>query len=246
MKFFDRVVLSFRKNSLVLAALLGLASLAQAQTYTADQYFQAGSKCYQDKNYSQALTYLNAAVQLNPSYGAAHQLRGNCYYYMGDKTSAAACYQQAYALDPSNAALGQTIAGLQAASGANPVNVQFQMNMSTTGNMPIAPQQPVQMAPAAPPQAAVSEDDDDSEIEASVYYDKAKSRKVVVKGKHRRAFLTDTSAAHTMEHVFLCDNVSDVEFITDGEGKAWRINLTQANGGSKDYDGDGHLLTSNP
>ncbi len=230
------------RGAALLLVLLWTVSV-QAQTYTPEQYYAAGNQCYQNHQYAQGITYLNAAIQLNPNYGPAYQLAGNCYYGMGDKASALNYYSKASQLQPDNVQLAQMVAALQGQTGMP--SVQIQMNvapgvMAAPQPIPTMSDSQVSQTSVQPAPAAEDSDEDDSR-----YYDKAKSRMIKIHGSQRKAYLYDTTQAHTLDHVFLCDQVTDVEFITGIDGKAWRINLTQQNGGSKDYDQDGHLLTSN-
>ena len=109
MRGLNRVV-GLLMTAVLLAAPLSLS----AQSASADQYLAAGNKLYAAHNYSQAIQYLNAAIKLNPSNGAAYQVVGNCYYALGNKKYALAYYQRASALQPANAALAQFVQNLSA------------------------------------------------------------------------------------------------------------------------------------
>ena len=109
MRGLNRVV-GLLMTAVLLAAPLSLS----AQSASADQYLAAGNKLYAAHNYSQAIQYLNAAIKLNPSNGAAYQVVGNCYYALGNKKYALVYYQRASALQPANAALAQFVQNLSA------------------------------------------------------------------------------------------------------------------------------------
>jgi tetratricopeptide (TPR) repeat protein len=217
-------------------ALLGLLTAATPAHADGDgprsRYAEAYGK-YRQRHYRRALEELKEALQLDPGYGAALQLAGNCYYALGDGARALGCYLQAQALLPL-APLGPSILRLQA-QGLMPIYMQ----LDATAGLPDA--DPAPQAPAAPalaPAAAVADpDEDDSE-----HYDEAKSRLVKIMGPKHKAFLYDPSPSHTLDHVLLCADVQGVEFLTDAVGKAWRIILRLSDGTKMTYDQDGAFM----
>ncbi len=73
-----------------------LAGLAFAATSA--QYYAAGVGFYNQKQYNQAVLYLKAATQTDPSNWQAYQVLGSSYYAEGDKTDALAAYDQSLSL----------------------------------------------------------------------------------------------------------------------------------------------------
>ncbi len=109
---------SLRVWILVCLGILGTVSAAFAAT--AADYYQAGLKFYTAKDYTQALPYLNAALKLEPNNSQALQVRGYCYYALGQYQNALLDYQKLSSLNPSDSKLtafvGQINAKLRAAS----------------------------------------------------------------------------------------------------------------------------------
>ena len=85
----------------VLTALFLLIS-AGAFAATSAEYYAAGVQLYNQKQYNQAITYLKAAIQIDPSNWQAYQLMGSCYYSEGDKTDALTAYDQSLGLHADN------------------------------------------------------------------------------------------------------------------------------------------------
>jgi len=105
-------------SSLLFAACLfalGQPSLrAQvAGAEAAAKYEAAGNQLYQANDFTQAVRYYQAALQMDPSRKAAYVGLGNCHYRLGNKTAALEAYDKALALDPSNAQLAQFVNALR-------------------------------------------------------------------------------------------------------------------------------------
>jgi tetratricopeptide (TPR) repeat protein len=104
------------KKHLVFSALLIISvcffSSSQAFAYSSADYYKAGLQLYSAKNYSQAVRYFGAAIQLDPNNIAALQARGNCNYVSGDYNDALSDYQRVQAIAPSDA-LTQFISKIQ-------------------------------------------------------------------------------------------------------------------------------------
>jgi tetratricopeptide (TPR) repeat protein len=113
---------SFRKTLLFLALASGLSSSLWA--YTAADYYNAGLQLYQAKNYSQAIPYFSAAIQMDPNNTQALHGRANCNYLLGQYAPALTDYQQIQALQPTDQ-MAQFIQGLQArvSAASAPANV---------------------------------------------------------------------------------------------------------------------------
>ena len=88
-------------------------SSSKVFAYSSADYYKAGLQLYSAKNYSQAIRYFSAAIQLDPNNTAALQARGNCNYVAGDYNDALSDYQRVQAIIPSDA-LAQFISKIQA------------------------------------------------------------------------------------------------------------------------------------
>ncbi len=121
----------FRRFGLI--AVLFLAS-SIASAYTAVDYYNAGLQFYNAQNYTQAVQYFTAALNMDPNNVGALQSRGNCYYQQGQLQSALTDYQKALALQPNNTQLASFVQTIQA-------------KLVTSGS-------PAAAAPAAAPAAA--------------------------------------------------------------------------------------------
>ena len=60
-----------------------------------EDWYERGSKAYDNKQYRLAINYYSKAIELNPNYSAAYNDRGNAKDALGDKQGAIADYQQA-------------------------------------------------------------------------------------------------------------------------------------------------------
>src|SRR5665213_317359 len=105
-----------RKTIFFLALAFGLSSSLLA--YTATDYYNAGLQLYQAKNYSQAIPWFSAAIQLDPNNIVSLHGRANCNYLLGQYAAALTDYQQIQALQPTDQ-MAQFIRGLQARVGAS-------------------------------------------------------------------------------------------------------------------------------
>jgi tetratricopeptide (TPR) repeat protein len=104
------------KIILFLALAWGLSSSLLA--YTATDYYNVGLGFYQAKNYSQAIPYFSAAIQLDPNNIPSLHGRANSNYLLGQYAAALTDYQQVQALQPTDQ-MAQFIKGLQARVGAS-------------------------------------------------------------------------------------------------------------------------------
>jgi tetratricopeptide (TPR) repeat protein len=98
-------------------------SNAQAASPQAQQYYQAGTALYNQKNYSQAAKYYQAAFKISPNYAEAYQGIGSCWYAMGNIPYAKAYFNKALQLNPNNTRLAQfvqSMGGGQATAAATP------------------------------------------------------------------------------------------------------------------------------
>src|SRR5262245_52277519 len=92
------------KRSLALLSILLLPTLSAWGATSAD-YYQAGLKLYNEKQYGQAEAYLKAAVQMDPANWQAEQVLGFCYYQEGRTSEAKASMQQSLDHHPDNPSL---------------------------------------------------------------------------------------------------------------------------------------------
>jgi tetratricopeptide (TPR) repeat protein len=121
-----------KKLLLTLGCMLtfALAHVAQAETPQSVQYYQYGLQLYKAKQYDQALRYFSASLKLDNRQATVYQAVGNCYFAKADKAHALQYYKYAYQLNPSNAALGQFIAGMggsAAPAAADPLQAAHQL-----------------------------------------------------------------------------------------------------------------------
>jgi tetratricopeptide (TPR) repeat protein len=84
------------KKTIFAALLFSLTGMVFAAT--SQQYYAAGIGFYNQKQYNQAVLYLKAAAQTDPSNWQAYQVLGSSYYAEGDKTDALAAYDQSLSL----------------------------------------------------------------------------------------------------------------------------------------------------
>jgi hypothetical protein len=87
---------------------------------TADEYYQAGLSLYTQQNYTQAVPYLKAAVQLNPGHWQAYQLMGYCYYQSQDNINALDSFDKSVAINPENLELKTFADNLRMRTGIMP------------------------------------------------------------------------------------------------------------------------------
>jgi len=92
--------MTHRSSLLYLLALLFFASAAPAAT--PDEYYKAGLSFYQKADYQNAIKYLKAAVQTDPSHWQANQVLGYSYYQIHDPESALAAIDQSLQTHPDN------------------------------------------------------------------------------------------------------------------------------------------------
>lgn len=83
---------------------------------TSADYYQAGLKLYNQKQYGQAEAYLKAAVQMDPANWQAEQVLGFCYYQEGRTSEAKASMQQSLDHHPDNPSLQNFVNGLNGPS----------------------------------------------------------------------------------------------------------------------------------
>ena len=83
---------------------------------TSQEYFDAGLSLYQKQNYSQAVPYFRAAIQLDPQSWKAYQMLGQSYYEMGDSGSALQMFDKSLEIHPANKSLRQFANKLRSAT----------------------------------------------------------------------------------------------------------------------------------
>lgn len=88
--------------SFLLVILSAPAAFAQA---TAQQYLNAGNQLYGAKDYTRAVQYYRAAIQMDPNNAAAYQGLGSGQYALGQKREALASFERSLQLNPNNPAL---------------------------------------------------------------------------------------------------------------------------------------------
>ena len=99
--------------SLILTSMLGASLAVAADAVSAAKYEAAGNQLNQSGDFTKAVLYYQAAIQLDPSKTASYVGLGNCQYRLGRKEDALAAYQKALALDPANAQLTQFVNNLK-------------------------------------------------------------------------------------------------------------------------------------
>lgn len=104
--------------AILLAVAVSFLSVPSAQAYTAADYYNAGLQLYNAQNYTQAIQYFSAALQVDPNNTAALQGRANCYYAQGQYQQALDDYQKVQAISP-NPQLASMIQSLQAKVGTS-------------------------------------------------------------------------------------------------------------------------------
>lgn len=93
----------------MVAGLFQVDRALAADAVGAAKYEAAGNQLYQTGDFTKAIQYYQAAVQLDPSRTASFVGLGNSQYRLGHKTEALAAYEKAVALDPTNAQLTQFV-----------------------------------------------------------------------------------------------------------------------------------------
>ncbi|HVZ79975.1 MAG TPA: tetratricopeptide repeat protein [bacterium] len=79
---------------------------------TSADYYRAGLKLYNDRQYGQAETYLKAAIQVDPNNWEAEQVLGFCYYREGRTGEAKTVLQQSLDHHPDNPSLRKFVNSL--------------------------------------------------------------------------------------------------------------------------------------
>jgi tetratricopeptide (TPR) repeat protein len=79
--------------------------------------YNAGLKLYLAKNYTQAIPYFDAALNLEPDNTAALLARADCYYSLEKYQQALSDYEKVQAIQPQNTHVAQSIETLRAKIG---------------------------------------------------------------------------------------------------------------------------------
>ncbi len=108
----------FKKSFVVI--LLVLIGFSNAWAATSADYYQAGLKLYNQKQYGQAEAYLKAAVQMDPNNWQAEQVLGLCYYQEGKTAEAKGAVQESLDHHPDNPSLQKFLDGLNRAVNNTP------------------------------------------------------------------------------------------------------------------------------
>uniref|UniRef100_B1XSW2 TPR repeat-containing protein n=1 Tax=Polynucleobacter necessarius subsp. necessarius (strain STIR1) TaxID=452638 RepID=B1XSW2_POLNS len=95
----QKAVQSLQTNDLVSAKLL-LGEALKINKIQADALRFMGVICALQKEWDQALTWLDLALQFDPQNGIAHSNRGNILVELGCHEEALSCYQRVIALNP--------------------------------------------------------------------------------------------------------------------------------------------------
>jgi tetratricopeptide (TPR) repeat protein len=74
---------------------------------TSADYYAAGIRLYQQRQYAKSIQYLKAAVQLDPQNWKAYQVMGLAYYQLGDRTNSVQMMDQSLQINPNNPGLRQ-------------------------------------------------------------------------------------------------------------------------------------------
>ncbi|WP_341730547.1 tetratricopeptide repeat protein [Microcoleus sp. EPA2] len=83
----------------------------------ADDFFIQGGEKFHKRDYQGAIQAFNQAIQLNPNYVEAYNLRGNIRSFLGDKKGALADYDQALRINPNDITLYENRANARSALG---------------------------------------------------------------------------------------------------------------------------------
>ncbi len=89
----------FIKIKILLLVLL-FYGFAEAQNSEAIQNYSKARDCYMLGNYKGALLYADMAITADSTFAAGYHLLGKIYYACDDPTTAAACYEKAFSIDP--------------------------------------------------------------------------------------------------------------------------------------------------
>ncbi|HUO58745.1 MAG TPA: tetratricopeptide repeat protein [bacterium] len=123
---------SFLFPVLLFGLLLG--TVARLSAATSNDYYQIGMKDYNAGQYREAIRYLQAATQLDPSNWQAYQAEGNCYYALRDYPAAQEAYDQSLAVHPDNPGLRNFSRSLQKTTGRGSSQESAGSNSPITGS----------------------------------------------------------------------------------------------------------------
>lgn len=98
----------------LLALVIALAGSGTALAATSWEYYQAGLKYYNQKQYMDSIRYFQAAVQADPNNWQAYQGLAYSYYGQGDRTDCLAAADQSLRINPNNPQLKQFTDALRA------------------------------------------------------------------------------------------------------------------------------------
>jgi hypothetical protein len=87
--------------------------------YTSNDYYQAGLTLYQQKDFTKAIQYFKAAVQIDPLNWQAYQVLGNTYYQTGDNADALEAFDKSLQSHPDNPSLKTFADSLRAKAAVN-------------------------------------------------------------------------------------------------------------------------------
>jgi tetratricopeptide (TPR) repeat protein len=74
---------------------------------TSSDYYAAGIRLYQQRQYAKSIQYFKAATQLDPQNWKAFQVMGQAYYQLGDRTDAVQMMDHSLQINPNNPGLRQ-------------------------------------------------------------------------------------------------------------------------------------------
>lgn len=82
--------------------LLFVAATDKVLAQPAKEYFNTGLEQYKQKQYEQAIKSLDKAIEINPDYQAAFQIRGNVFFALKEYDNAFEDYCEAIDIEPKN------------------------------------------------------------------------------------------------------------------------------------------------
>ena len=90
-------------SSLTAAIVIGTSLITANANPLANQYFYQGVEKYKVGNFQGAIDDYTRAIEINPQYAAAYQLRGSSKSILGDIQGAIADYTKVIEIDPQDA-----------------------------------------------------------------------------------------------------------------------------------------------
>lgn len=113
-------MLNRKKTALVfLLAAFFVLWASRSLAATSSDYYQAGLKLYNQRQYIQAQKYFQAALQLDPNNWQAYQGLGLSDYALGDRQGAKQAFDKSLSIHPDNPSLARFDENLGGSSGSS-------------------------------------------------------------------------------------------------------------------------------